>query len=98
MLAFVDPEARVRPDHPLRTVRQMADDALAELSPLFDGVYAEIGRASIPPERLLKASLLIALYSVRSERVFCEVKLPRFDEQVNTTRQTCVLGDSSLRT
>src|SRR5258708_4724113 len=72
MLAFVDPETRVRPDHPLRTVRQLADDALAELSPLFDGMYAEIGRASIPPERLLKASLLIALYSVRSERAFCE--------------------------
>jgi transposase len=72
MLAFLDPEARVPPDHPLRTIRRLADEALAELSPLFDRMYADIGRPSIPPERLLKASLLIALYSVRSERAFCE--------------------------
>jgi transposase len=72
MLAFLDPETRVPPDHPLRTVRRLADDALAELSPLFDRMYADIGRPSIPPERLLKASLVIALYSVRSERAFCE--------------------------
>src|SRR2546427_3683441 len=72
MLAFIDPETRVPPDHPLRTVRQLAGSGLAELSPLFDRMYAEIGRPSIPPERLLKASLLIALYSARSERAFCE--------------------------
>jgi transposase len=72
MLAFLDPETRVAPDHPIRVVRRLADAALAELSPLFDRMYAETGRPSIPPERLLKASLLIALYSVRSERAFCE--------------------------
>jgi transposase len=72
MLAFVDPEALVPPDHPIRAIRRLADDALAELSPLFDRMYAEAGRPSIPPERLLKASLLMALYSVRSERAFCE--------------------------
>ena len=72
MLAFVDVEARVAPDHPLRTIKALADDALAKLSPEFDRMYAEVGRPSIPPERLLKASLLIALYSVRSERAFCE--------------------------
>src|SRR3954454_3387353 len=72
MLAFLGPETRVRAGHPLRTIRRLADDALAELSPLFDQMYAETGRPSIPPERLLKASLLIALYSVRSERAFCE--------------------------
>ncbi len=72
MLTFVNPETRVPPNHPLRTIRQMADAALAALSPEFDRMYAEIGRPSIPPERLLKASLLIALYSVRSERAFCE--------------------------
>ena len=72
MLAFLDPEARVPLDHPLRTVRRLADDVLAELSPLFDRMYAETGRPSIPPERLFKSSLLIALYSVRSERAFCE--------------------------
>ena len=72
MLAFVDLGARVPPDHPLRTIKALADQALAALSPEFDRMYAEVGRPSIPPERLLKASLLIALYSVRSERAFCE--------------------------
>jgi transposase len=72
MLAFIDMEARIRLDHPLRTIKWMADEALAELSPLFDAMYAEDGRPSIPPERLLKASLLISLYSVRSEQAFCE--------------------------
>ena len=72
MLAFVDLEARVPPDHPLRSIKAVADHALAALSPEFDRMYAIIGRPSIPPERLLKASLLIALYSVRSERAFCE--------------------------
>src|SRR5450631_143238 len=74
MLAFVDPETLIPADHPLRTIKHFADAALAELSPLFDQVYAADGqgRPSIPPERLLKASLLISLYSVRSERAFCE--------------------------
>jgi transposase len=72
VLAFVDLEARVPPEHPLRTVKALADRALAELSPDFDRMYADVGRPSIPPERLLKASLLIALFSVRSERAFCE--------------------------
>ena len=71
-LAFVDPDARVLRDHPLRTIRTFADQALAQLSGEFDRLYARIGRLSIPPERLLKASLLMALYSVRSERAFCE--------------------------
>ena len=72
MLAFVDMEERVPADHPLRTIKVLADEALARLSPEFDRMYAEVGRPSIPPERLLKASLLIALFSVRSERAFCE--------------------------
>jgi transposase len=74
MLAFVDPETLIPADHPLRTIKRFADAALVELSPLFDQVYAADGqgRPSIPPERLLKASLLISLYSVRSERAFCE--------------------------
>jgi len=72
MLAFVDVEARVPSDHPLRTIKALADQALVELSPAFDRMYADVGRPSIPPERLLKSSLLIALYSVRSERAFCE--------------------------
>jgi transposase len=72
MLAFVDLEERVPVDHPLRAIKRLADDALADLSPTFDAMYRAGGRPSIAPERLLKASLLIALYSVRSERAFCE--------------------------
>src|SRR5215218_5363620 len=72
MLAFVDLEARIPASHPLRCIKRLADRALAELSPVFDRIYAAGGRPSIPPERLLKASLLIALFSIRSERAFCE--------------------------
>ena len=72
MLAIEDLEERIPRDHPLRRIKEVADAALARLSPTFDRIYAQVGRASVPPERLLKASLLIALYSVRSERAFCE--------------------------
>lgn len=72
MLCLVSPEGRVRPDHPLRDVKALADAALATLSPLFDEMYAAGGRPSVPPERLLKSMLLMAFYSVRSERLFCE--------------------------
>ena len=56
MLAFIDLEERVRADHPLRTIKRLADEALADLSATFDRMYAENGRPSIPPERLLQAS------------------------------------------
>ena len=72
MLAFIDLETRVPADHPLRTINKLANRALAQLSSEFDRMYSQVGRPSIPPERLLKSSLLIALYSVRSERAFCE--------------------------
>ena len=72
MLSVVSPEHRIRPDHPLRRIKALADAELARLSPVFDAMYAERGRRSIPPERLLKACLLIALYSIRSERQLCE--------------------------
>ena len=64
MLAFIDVETRVPLDHPLRIIKRFADAALAELSPLFDELYASAGtgRPSIPPERLLKASLLRPSY------------------------------------
>src|SRR6267378_7816840 len=72
MLTLVNPEQRVPAKHPIRLIKELAEVALKELSPLFDEMYSAIGRPSIPPERLLKASLLMALYTVRSERMFCE--------------------------
>jgi transposase len=72
MLMVMEPGDRVPRGHPLRRVKELADAALGQLSPVFDAMYSAIGRPSIPPERLLKASLLMALYTVRSERMFCE--------------------------
>ena len=72
LLVIVDLEERVPRDHPLRGIKEVADAALERLSPAFDRMYARVGRASVPPERLLKASLPVALYWVRSERAFCE--------------------------
>jgi len=72
MLCLMSPEGMVPERHPARRIKKMADDCLAAMSPTFDAMYAGTGRPSIPPERLLKASLLMALYSVRSERQFCE--------------------------
>lgn len=72
MLCLISPEASVPSEHPLRAIKKLADEALKTLSPVFDEMYAATGRPSIPPERLLKATLLMALYTVRSERLFCE--------------------------
>jgi len=73
LFSYVSPEARVPADHPLRAIRVYADEALRRMSRLFNAMYAEGGRLSVPPETLLKSSLLMALYSVRSERLFCEM-------------------------
>jgi transposase len=67
LFSYVSCEARVPKDHPLRPIRQIVDEALAALSPEFAKLYAKLGRPSIPPERLLRALLLQAFYSVRSE-------------------------------
>lgn len=72
MLALVTLNELVPARHPVRTVKKLADHCLAQLSSTFDEMYSGIGRPSIPPERLLKAQLLMALYSVRSERMLCE--------------------------
>lgn len=72
MLSLVTPEQRVPQSHPLRRLKELADEALRALSSSFDAMYAGGGRPSVPPERLLKATLLMALYSVRSDRLFCE--------------------------
>jgi transposase len=72
MLLAVTPEDLVPVDHPIRRIREIADAALAELSATFTAMYARTGRHSVPPEHLLKGTLLMALYSMRSERQFCE--------------------------
>ena len=72
MLLGVTPEDLVPADHPIRRIREIADAALGELSPTFSAMYAPNGRHSVPPEHLLKGTLLMALYSIRSERQFCE--------------------------
>ena len=68
MLCLMSVESRVPADHPLRGIKNLAEGALRQLSPLFDAMYAQMGRPSVPPERLLKGLLLFALYSLRSER------------------------------
>jgi transposase len=72
LFSYVDLETRVPKDHPLRAIRAIANDALSELSGDFAALYAPLGRPSIPPEKLLRASLLQAFYSIRSERQLME--------------------------
>ncbi len=72
MLSLRTPEQRVPEGHPLRAIKAMADEALESLNDVFDEMYSAVGRPSIPPEQLLKGTLLIALYSIRSERQLCE--------------------------
>jgi transposase len=72
MFSYVSPEQRVPAEHPLRPLRKMVDDILKEMSPRFAKLYADRGRPSIPPERLLRALLLQILYTVRSERLLIE--------------------------
>ena len=71
--AYIDLEARVRADHPLRPIRLSVNEALAALHADFEAIYADgVGRPSIPPERLLRALLLQAFYGLRSERQIME--------------------------
>ena len=72
MFSYLAPEQRVRKDHPLRAIRAMVDEALDQMSGRFDSMYAQTGRPSIPPEKLLRAQLIQMLYSVRSERLLME--------------------------
>jgi transposase len=72
MLTLVSPETRVPERHPLRAIKPFVEAVLKEMSATFNAMYSSIGRSSIPPERLLKATLLMAFYTVRSERLFCE--------------------------
>jgi transposase len=72
LFSYVDLEARVGTDHPLRTIRCIVNEALAALSGEFSALYARMGRPSIPPEKLLRAMLLQAFYTIRSERQLIE--------------------------
>ena len=72
MFVTLDVEGLVPADHPLRAIKRMADGELARLQRRFNDAYARIGRPSIPPEQMIKAMLLQALYSIRSERQLCE--------------------------
>ncbi|HUF98759.1 MAG TPA: transposase [Ilumatobacter sp.] len=72
MLTSVSTEDLIPAEHPIRKIRVVVDAVLAELDPIFDEMYATSGRRSVPPEMLLKSTVLIAMYSIRSERAFCE--------------------------
>src|SRR5215213_1359575 len=73
MLMSLSPEELIPVGHPIRRIRRVVDDVLVELGGEFDVMYSSKGRRSVPPEALLKATVLMALYSIRSERAFCEM-------------------------
>jgi transposase len=72
MLTTLNPGDMIPADHPIRRIRTVVDAVLVELDDEFDAMYAITGRPSVPPEQLLKATVLMAMYSIRSERAFCE--------------------------
>jgi transposase len=72
LFAYVDLERRVAADHPLRVIRAVVNAALSELSGVFGQLYGRLGRPSVPPEKLLRALLLQAFYSIHSERQLME--------------------------
>src|ERR1700753_1631194 len=72
MWSTVTTEDLVPADHPIRRIKPVVDAILGRLEPTFAQMYSTIGRPSIPPELLLKATVLMAMYSLRSERQFCE--------------------------
>src|SRR6186713_3517368 len=72
LFSYVNLESRVRRDHPLRTIREIANQALSDLSKAFTALYTDFGRPSIAPEKLLRAMLLQAFYGIRSERQLME--------------------------
>lgn len=72
LFAYFSPESRVPAEHPLRRIKQHAEAALCRIAKELDGLYSHTGRPSIAPERLLKGQLLMALYTLRSDRQFCE--------------------------
>jgi Transposase domain (DUF772)/Transposase DDE domain len=101
VFSYVSPEQRVPQDHPSRPLRVMTDEALRELQPRLNNLYAKTGRPSIAPEKLLRALLLQVLYSVRSERMLMEqlnYNLLFRCEQIPGTKQVTVGGDKGYDT
>jgi transposase len=103
----VSTEDLIPADHPIRKIRVVVDAVLAELDETFDGMYSVGGRRSVPPEVLLKSTVLMAMYSIRSERAFCErlnydllfkwfldmrIDQPAFDATVFTKNRTRLLA------
>ncbi len=72
MLTSFSTEELIPKDHPIRRIRKIVDEVLGQLDGEFAAMYSRIGRPSVPPEQLLKATVLMAMYSIRSERAFCE--------------------------
>jgi transposase len=72
MLSTLTSDSLIPLDHPIRRIKPVVEAVLAELAPEFAAMYARTGRQSVPPEHLLKATVLMALYSIRGERQFCE--------------------------
>ena len=72
MLSTLTSDSLIPLDHPIRRIKPVVEAVLADLGPEFAAMYARTGRQSVPPEHLLKATVLMALYSIRSERQFCE--------------------------
>lgn len=73
MFSYFWPESRVPAEHPRRSIKAHTNRVLKEISGQFEALYASTGRPSFPPEQLRKAQLLMALYSVRSDRLYCQM-------------------------
>ena len=113
MFSYVTMEQRIAPDHPMRRIRTLTDRALSRMDAEFDGLYSEMGRPSIAPERLLRAQLLMVLYSIRSESqlmeqlnynllyrwfVGLEMDDPVWDQTVfSKNRERLIAGDASQK-
>ena len=72
LFSYIQLEDRIPANHPLRKIRQIVDLVLGSMNDVFEGLYSRVGRPSIPPEHLLRASLLQVLYTIRSERLLVE--------------------------
>jgi len=89
MLSLLTPEQRVPVDHPLRKIKVLADGELRRLSGELKRMYSHTGRPSVPPERVLKALVLMALYSVRSER---QLSVRRLTDASSWSTTCCFVG------